>query len=101
MSFAKGFGPENNPPTDVVAVYYGWMVFSSSTTTSYLGTPTEVGLTFGYYSRTAKLLVGIYTVGVPFYFYSSYGAGNYTGMGGRTFFTALLTPDDAAVDGAV
>jgi hypothetical protein len=77
------------------------MVFSSSTTTSYLGTPTEVGFAFGYYSRTGKLFVGIYTVGVPFYFYSSCGAGNYTETGGRTFFTALLTPEDAAVDGAV
>ena len=77
------------------------MVFSSSTTTSYLGTPTEVDLAFGYYSRTGKLLVGIYTVGVPFYFYSSCDAGNYTETGGRTFFTALLTPEDAAVDGAV
>jgi hypothetical protein len=66
-----------------------------------LGIPTEVGLAFGYYSRTGKLFVGIYTVGIPFYFYSSYGAGIYTGTGGMTFFTALLTPDDAAVEGAV
>jgi hypothetical protein len=101
MSFAKGLGPWNNPPTDEVAVYKGWTFFSSSTTTSYFGTPAEVGLAFGYYSRTGKLFVGIYTVGIPFYFYSSYGAGIYTGTVGMTFFTALLTPEDAAVDGAV